>query len=577
MSASDTAPASEKKRTDRKPAWFRGLISRLKEFWLSTARARGPATRPRRWFSALTAQILLFNVFALVFFVGGVYWVQTARVSLVEERVKSLMAQAQIVSAALARYAAKGDGDEDAATDVDADKATTVLNLLVGPTGMRARIFARNGEPIQDTRFILTRNQVQREDLPAPGETDVLGAIERSVKTNLYSLRPGKERPPVVNDEPLQAGKHYEEVRRVLNTGEPGSAERINAQGNLIVSVAVPVKRLQFIMGVLMLSTEAGDVDDALGQEWIQLLLAAGVAFTVLAAASMFLLFHITGPLRQLAMGTEVVRRGERELDAIPNLSLRGDEIGDLSIALRSMTAALYSRMDAIEQFAADVAHEIKNPLTSVSSAIETLRRTADEEKRSKLMAVIRDDVGRLNRLISDISDASRLDAELSRERAGDIDMAALIEAVAHSFDNPDATDAPRIVLDLARDGLVVRGLDGALAQVLRNVVDNAVSFSPKGGEIRIAAQAVDRRAVITVDDQGPGIADENLEAIFRRFYTERPASHGFGKNSGLGLSISRQIVEVHSGHISASNLRAPDGAIAGARFTIELPLGGAA
>jgi two-component system, OmpR family, sensor histidine kinase ChvG len=433
LSASEPVSTSTKRRTGHRTAWFRRL----------SARARVLGLRPvKRNFSALAVQVLLFNLIALMFFVGGVYWVQTARVSLVEERIKSLMGQAEIVAAALARYAAAGELEDDAATDVDADKAKTVLNLLVGPSGMRARIFARDGEPIQDTRFILTRNQVQKEDLPPPGATDVFAAIERGVKTSLYSLRPGKDLPPVVNDEPLQSGQNYEEVVRVLNSGEPGSAERINAQGDLIVSVAVPIKRLQFIMGVLMISTEAGDIDNALGQEWIQLLLAAGVAFTVLAAASMFLLFHITGPLRQLAVGADVVRRGERELNAIPDLGGRADEIGDLSVALRSMTATLYSRMDAIEQFAADVAHEIKNPLTSVASAIETLRRATDEEKRTKLMAVILNDVRRLNRLITDISDASRLDAELSREKAGNVDLAGLLDAMRQMFDNDGVPEA---------------------------------------------------------------------------------------------------------------------------------------
>ena len=192
-------------------------------------------------------------------------------------------------------------------------------------------------------------------------------------------------------------------------------------------------------------------------------------------------------------------------------------------------------------------------------------------------MGVIRDDVRRLNRLITDISDASRLDAELSRERAADVDLSALIDAVAQMFDGGDVEGAPRVVVDLPKgEGLVVRGLDGPLAQVFRNVIENAISFSPKGGEIKISAKVVERHAVITIDDQGPGIVPEqNLEAIFRRFYTERPLSHGFGKNSGLGLSISRQIVEVHNGTISATNLRAADGTVAGARFTIELPLAG--
>ncbi len=533
------------------------------------------AARPKRWLSALTVQVLVFNFLALGFFIFGVYWVQAVRVSLVEERVKSLMAQAEIVSAALARYAAKGavPEDEDAATDVDADKAADVLKLLVGPTGMRARVFARDGAPLQDTRFILTRNQVTVTSLPPPGQIDVLGEIEKGVKQNVYALRPGKDLPPVVNDDPQQRGQNYEEARAVLERGEAGSAERINAEGNLIVSVAVPIRRLQFIMGVLMLSTEAGDIDDALRQEWLQLLLAALIAFLVLLAASGFLLYHVTGPLRALSDGADAVRRGERQVSVIPNFASRADEIGDLSVTLRSMTSALYARMDAIEQFAADVAHEIKNPLTSVGSAIETLQRTTDEEKRRKLMSVVRDDVRRLDKLITDIADASRLDAELSRERAADVDVAALIGAMTQMFDDPDKPERPQFKLDLPVDTFVVRGLDGPLAQVFRNVLENAVSFSPKNGEIKIAAAPIDGRAVITIDDQGPGIPEENLETIFRRFYTERPPSHGFGRNSGLGLSISRQIVEVHGGRIFASNIRDEAGKVTGARFTIELPL----
>lgn len=569
MSAAEPVARDDRKQTGFFAGWFGGVSTRK-------ARPKGlAAARPRRWLSALTVQVLLFNLGALFLFVFGVYWVQAVRVSLVEERVKSLMGQAEIVSAALARYASKGTGpeDEDAATDVDPDKAADVLKLLVGPTGMRARVFSRTGDPLQDTRFILTRNQVTVTQLPPPGEIDVLAEIEKGVKQNVYALRPGKDLPPVVNDDPQQRGQNYEEVRKVLEKGEAASSERINAEGNLIVSVAVPIRRLQFIMGALMLSTEAGDIDDALRQEWLQMLLAAFIAFLVLAAASWFLLYHVTGPLRALSDGADAVRRGERQVSVIPNLARRADEIGDLSVSLRSMTSALYARMDAIEQFAADVAHEIKNPLTSVGSAVETLQRTGDEEKRRKLLGVIRDDVRRLDKLITDIADASRLDAELSRERAADVDLGGLIGAMTQMFDDPDKPGGPKFKLDLPVDTFVVRGLDGPLAQVFRNVLENAVSFSPADGVIRITASPIDGRAVITIDDQGPGIPEENLETVFRRFYTERPPSHGFGRNSGLGLSISRQIVEVHGGRIFAANLRDESGKIVGARFTIELPL----
>ncbi|MEQ1755353.1 MAG: stimulus-sensing domain-containing protein [Micropepsaceae bacterium] len=523
--------------------------------------------------SALTAKVIAFNVLAFIVFLGGAYWLQTIRVSLVDERVKSLSTQAEIVAAALASYGAVGEIDSETATEIDGQKAGQVLNILVGPTGMRARIFDRQGQRVQDTRFILTRNQVQSRELPPPGQIDLIEEMQSGLRSGLYKLRPGKKLPPVVNDEPTQTGDKFEEVQYALQHAEPGSAERINAEGNLIVSVAVPIRRLQYVMGVLMLSTEAGDIDDALSDEWEQLIAGVSIGFTVILVASVLLLWHVTGPVRKLSEGAELVRGGGREPNAIPNFGRRYDEVGDLSISLRAMTSALYARMDAIEQFAADVAHEIKNPLTSVASAIETLRRTTDEEKRLKLMGVVRDDVRRLNRLISEISDASRLDAELSRAKAHPVDLVALINALAEMFDDPDVQGAPKIRLDLPQGGLVVRGLDGPLAQVFRNIIENAMSFSPGGAEIHIAARAENGRAVITIEDQGPGIPEENLEVIFRRFYTSRPLSHGFGKNSGLGLSISRQIVEVHDGKIHASNLTAEDGHVKGARFTVELPL----
>jgi two-component system sensor histidine kinase ChvG len=538
------------------------------------SRPRGLAYRPsKRWWSLLTLKVIGFNFVALLVFGAGIYWLQEIRVSLVDERVKSLRTQAEIVAAALARYGAVGEIDSETATELDDLKAARVLNGLVAPTGMRARVFDRSGRPIQDTRFILSRNQVQARELPPPGQIDLIDELQSGLRSGLYQLRAGKDIPPIVNDEPQQAGESFEEVRHALELAEAGSAERINSDGNLIVSVAVPIRRLQYVMGVLMLSTEAGDIDDALANEAAQMVAGAAIGFAVILAASLIMLWHVTGPIRKLSQGAELVRSGGRVFNAIPNLARRHDEIGDLSISLRAMTAALYARMDAIEQFAADVAHEIKNPLTSVASAIETLRRTTDEDKRQKLMGVVRDDVRRLNRLISEISDASRLDAELSRAKAHPVDIAALVNALAEMFQDPDVQGAPKIVLDLPASGLRVRGLEGPLAQVFRNIIENAMSFSPKEGEIHISAQRSSGRAVITIEDQGPGIPDENLEVIFRRFYTARPLSHGFGKNSGLGLSISRQIVEVHDGKIFAENLRDADGKITGARFVVELPL----
>ena len=243
------------------------------------------------------------------------------------------------------------------------------------------------------------------------------------------------------------------------------------------------------------------------------------------------------------------------------------------------MTASLYGRMDAIESFAADVAHELKNPLTSLRSAVETLPLARTDTSRARLLEIVQHDVRRLDRLITDISDASRLDAELARQDAEPVDLEALVSAVV-SLQNDLADDRDqRVTLEIRPVGaprlaFVVSGHDSRLGQVVTNLIDNARSFSPDGAEVRVVLSAQGDRVELTVDDDGPGIRAEKVERIFERFYTDRPDGEGFGNNSGLGLAISKQIVEAHRGTIVAENRSAPDGSIAGARFTVRLPGG---
>jgi two-component system sensor histidine kinase ChvG len=238
------------------------------------------------------------------------------------------------------------------------------------------------------------------------------------------------------------------------------------------------------------------------------------------------------------------------------------------------MTDALFERMSAIEHFAADVAHEIKNPLSSLRSAVETAARIEDPNNRRRLMAIILDDVERLDRLITDISDASRLDAELSRIELAPVDIAAMLRALVDVDEAARAEDTPRLVLDLPERArrLEVSGIESRLAQVFRNLIANAVSFSPPGGEIRLTARPDGRAVLVTVEDRGPGIPGDKLTAIFDRFYSERPSGEKFGTHSGLGLSISKQIVEAHRGTIWAENRRDAQGEIVGARFCVRLP-----
>jgi len=299
-----------------------------------------------------------------------------------------------------------------------------------------------------------------------------------------------------------------------------------------------------------------------------------GVVLVVTVLLSIYLAGTIARPLRRLALAAERVSHDRGRTQQIPDMSSRRDEIGELAGTLREMTEALWSRMDAIESFAADVAHEIKNPLTSLRSAVETAARLKDPEQQKKLMAIIADDVGRLDRLITDISDASRLDAELSRGEATVADISAMLAMLA---DIHNTTHEQGVQVKLERtDGrggpLNVLGQEGRLAQVFRNLISNAYSFSPDSGRITVTVSREGATVRVDVDDEGPGIPPGAEKRIFERFYTERPDKEKFGTHSGLGLNISAQIVEAHDGSLDAANRTDLSGNVIGARFTVRLP-----
>jgi two-component system sensor histidine kinase ChvG len=370
---------------------------------------------------------------------------------------------------------------------------------------------------------------------------------------------------PIYEDIGVADGRAYPEVDHALN-GNAGSIVRMNNKGETIISVAVPIQRFRAVRGALLLSTQGGDIDKIIASErWAIIrifLVSAGVMFLL----SLSLAGTIAEPMHRLAEAAERVRRGVKSRQEIPDFTDRSDEIGHLSGALRDMTGALYNRIEAIESFAADVAHELKNPLTSLRSAVETLPRAKSNEARARLLEVIQHDVRRLDRLISDISDASRLDAELARADAEPVDLARLLKAVVDLANQVKREDGVGFQLDVAPAGedgpYIVLGHDSRLGQVLNNLVDNARSFSAHGGSVRLALRRaknsgrdghVQDGIEIIVDDDGPGIPAHAFERIFERFYTDRP-NQGFGQNSGLGLSISRQIIEAYGGKIWALN-----------------------
>ncbi len=367
-------------------------------------------------------------------------------------------------------------------------------------------------------------------------------------------------------------------------TGTSVPIVRINDKGELVVSVAVPIQRMRAVLGVLLLSTRGGDIDNIVAAERWGIVRVSLFAAAVTIVLSMILANTIAGPVQRLAAAAERVRHSVKARTEIPDFTDRTDEIGHLSGALRDMTSALYRRIDAIESFAADVTHELKNPLTSLRSATETLPLAKTEESRDRLMEIIQHDVRRLDRLISDISDASRLDAELAREDAKAVDMADLLRTTVSLFNDIHRDDTPEVVLDIAyapgARPYRVMGHDSRLSQVIINLLDNAISFSPPGGRVAVVARRIGPDIQIAVEDEGPGIPDENLERIFERFYTDRPQEN-FGQNSGLGLNISRQIVVAHGGRLHAEN--GPPAGVGrgkgdggdgrgGARFVIRLP-----
>ena len=343
------------------------------------------------------------------------------------------------------------------------------------------------------------------------------------------------------------------------------------------MSVALPVQRFKRVLGGLTLSADGRDIEAGVRDVRVAILQVVAVALAVTILLSLYLARTIVRPIRRLALAADFVRRGFGQRVEIPDYGGRNDEIATLSRSLSEMTDALHQRMEAIESFAADVAHEIKNPLTSLRSAVETLHRTDDPVHAKKLMAIIYQDVGRLDRLISDISDASRLDAELSREAFVAVDLVALIGVLAEVVEATAHADAAVLKINVSgHETVIVNGIEDRLGQVVRNLLSNAMSFGLPGSAIHVTIDVVDGWAALVVEDDGPGVPEEAREAIFQRFYSARPEGEAFGNHSGLGLSISRQIVEAHGGKIRAENRYDHERSIVGARFVVKMPLAAA-
>ena len=501
--------------------------------------------------SGLARLIVGLNLITLAILVVGMFGLNEWRRGLLDARIQYLNAQAQLVATVLYEFGATSG---DPYPTIDPIASAQFLRADLIPEGQRARLYDIDGFVVADS--YLVSDAVEVEALPP-------------------ALPYGSEMPP--EPDPEQEESRLTIARNALAaeveaalTGAPQAGVRVNERGVQVVSVSVPIRHVETVVGVLTL--EADDFSEIVTAQRLALIPFALVALAVTLLTAVLLYFWVVRPLLRLVSAADQVRLQRARAISLPDLEDRKDEIGDLARALETMTEALNDRMIAIERFAADVSHEIKNPLTSIRSAVETLGLVKTDADRQRLLGVLERDVWRADRLITDISNASRLDAELARDAPRAVPIDRLMADVVSLYD-----DRPSVTLSVQPGAdFSVIGREGPFGQVFRNLIDNARSFSPDNGVVRVAlardGQDAELPVVVMVEDEGPGIPEENLETVFRRFYTSRPKGAAFGSNSGLGLSIARQIVEAHGGTIIAENRRGASGAVAGARFVIRLP-----
>ena len=510
--------------------------------------------------SKLGRLIILLNLVGLAILIAGTLVLNELRRGLIQARIDGLTTQGQFIVKVLDETATVGDP----APALKAQQASEFLQILFIPRGQRARLFDSAGQLVADSEAVADRVEARAlARARAPGEKPLPLMIRKDHDPRALAS--------------AQAGLAVE-LKTAL-AGHPVAGVRFTETGDRVVSVSMPIQHVAAVLGVLTL--EADDVDKIVAAQRAALVPFILIAITATLTSSLMLNRLVARPVLRLARAADRVRlAGEREM-SLPDIARRDDELGDLARALADMTHAQSERMDATERFAADVAHEIRNPLTSIRSAVETLDLVTDPAVINRLLGIIKQDAGRLDRLITDISNASRIDAELSRDPPEPIDVERLLTEIANLYEAQVKPGSGPLGVHVRYTGdrtlrmvvpAVVMARENPLGQVLRNLIDNARSFSPPGGTVSLSATSAKGRVVIYVDDEGPGVPPDNLETVFERFYTARPKGQAYGGNSGLGLSIARQIITAYGGEVRAESRLNPDGSVAGARFLIDLP-----
>lgn len=543
------------------------------------------------WLSPLLRRILLLNALPPALLAAALLYLDQYQNGLLAAEVEALRTQARIYAAAIGEAATRPRDDR---TILVPEAARPLLRRLVEPSpNTQARLFDNTGLMVADSRVREgPGGAIVTEPLPPTEPRGAFAGTVAGVYDRILTLLPRAARDEVMVDvnpdapsfdwQPefggTQGGQTGSDRREELRLALEGGVRpyiRRTADGRLLVSVAEPARRGAASVGIVLLTREAREVDARLLEIRVSVLALFAIALVLTVLLSFYLARTLATPILQLARAAAAMREGEGRGGSVPRgLLARKDEIGVLARDLQTAARALWARIDANERFAADVAHELRNPLTSVRSAIETLRRIEDPVKQRRLLAIISDDAVRMDRLINDIADSSRVDAELSRTIAQPVDVAPILGALGELHAATRDEGDPRVEVEAPAEGLIVRGVEGRIVQVFRNLIGNAVSFSPENGLVMVRARPTGQMVEFIIEDEGPGIPDAKLESIFDRFYSERPSGERFGQHSGLGLSISRQIVEGLRGRISAENKRDAAGSITGARFIVRLPAG---
>lgn len=525
--------------------------------------------------SPLARKIILFNLLAILILGIGFLWLNPFRDSLVVQRERALAVEAQLIADVF-----EANLPEAAPADLvtgDGIDAGAVLSRIGLTDGVDVFVFAADGTLATSTQQIGRSVARPVRGLEAQaGETLLITDFLVSIWNGLSGVL---GRPDDSSAEPSGPEAHVAMVQAALS-GATILQRGEDATGS-IFAAATPIDGAGGALGVVVVTTAAGEIDQLVRVEQEQLLQMFVVALIVSIALSLVLASTIANPLADLSAAAELGRdKNARKMSPtrvrIPDLTGRPDEIGRLSGALRGMVAALYDRIDSNEQFAADVSHEIKNPLASLRSAVGTLTVARTDDQRARLVEVIEHDVQRLDRLVSDISNASRLDSELVKEEEEEFDLVRTLDNISHYHAEEAAKKGVEFITDLPDRSISISGLEGRLAQVFVNLIGNAISFCEEGDAVRLWTRKRENRVLIVVEDTGPGIPEEALTKVFNRFYSERPVQQ-FGNHSGLGLAISKQIVEAHGGVIWAENIRPTEADVTseplGARFVVGLPI----